>query len=134
MANKSTETLNTAVALAKAATETASALAQAKTQSDIVSAVMANDIATIKISIAKIENAVGIMPDKFVLLADWKDTKAESILDRADLREKIEKMSERQDKSKEFQDTLTGKMIVIGSVVGVLVGFIMLIAGHYWPK
>jgi hypothetical protein len=69
------ERITTAIQLAKTASETATALAAAKVQSDIVAAGVAKDIEYIKISIGKIDTTLKEITDrdeKFTLKEDFE--------------------------------------------------------------
>ena len=69
------EQINTAIQLARTAADTATALASAKVQSDIVAAGVAKDIEYIKISIGKIDATLKEITDrdeKFTLKEDFE--------------------------------------------------------------
>jgi hypothetical protein len=69
------EQINTAIQLARTAADTATALASAKVQSDIVAAGVAKDIEYIKISIGKIDTTLKEITDgdeKFTLKEDFE--------------------------------------------------------------
>jgi Tfp pilus assembly protein FimT len=72
--NNHQEQIDTAIQLARTAADTATALASAKVQSDIVAAGVAKDIEYIKISLVKIDATLKEITDrdeKFVLKEDF---------------------------------------------------------------
>lgn len=49
-----------------------------------------------------------------------------------DLKTEVEHLKIENEKRKEFQDTLTGKMIAMGTISGLIISGVTILITHYW--
>lgn len=68
----------------------------------------------------------------FVTTVEFEEARKQSEKDRSQLNRSVEFLNSENTKRKEFQDTLTGKMIAMSGITGILIAGITLIANHYW--
>jgi hypothetical protein len=93
---------------------------------------MQRDIGILSGLIKDLGGKIDLMPSSFVSIKDFTEARAQSEKDRAELKGRVEHLEEENNKRKEYQDTLTGKMIAMSGITGILIAAITLIVNHLW--